>query len=63
MTRKLLTPSRLMCHHEAVLQRRMGELAARGDLEAACRVRAVLREVSELRALAAASEASGAYLN
>lgn len=45
------------------MQRRMAEFVARGDMDSAKRVRAALRDVSEIRARAATTEASGAYLN
>lgn len=63
MTKRLLTPSRLACHHEAAMHRRMAWFVARGDVASAKRVRAALKDVSEIRAKAAATEASGAYLN
>lgn len=63
MTRRLLTPSRLICHHEAAMQARMAELEARGDLDSARMVRKALAEVSVLRSLAAATEQSGSWCN
>lgn len=63
MTPRALTPSRVLCHHEAVLQQQLALFVARGELDSARVVRKALAGVSELRSLAAATEASGAWCN